>query len=544
MANDIEALGHLTQIINGLGPEQVPGEITPLLEHGSRSLIARIITGNQIEPVLGVLGSIEGALGQVGSPKDRTSLGEKAVGTVVDTLRGEHFQPDSPNSSLALVEQASRFAELIEDPREKAIQLRNISAETARVCAAEVGEAGASDMGWYSNIYLNKAAVSAQGIDDLGARSFTLSRIAETAAENASQLVGGISKSDDEHHMLTVTDLLEQPAWLYERALVAADTIKDPAERNDQKAELALSMAQSAAKTGEVAPELSGKLANMAMKEIADVLAAYRADGERVKLSPAEKCRGLVDLGSKLARIIDEDHNPSDQNKALRQQLAGQTINVFRAARVYSEELSRSHGLVKGRFAPNRYNLAGSSSNTATAAGRLVGTNFGVAKELFEIGFGFAVIQAKLGGRHSRDISSVLDTIGSYAKSQTNIESGFDLYSLAHHQLNQRLAGDKVSHIMEVNARRALLYLSEAPIREMALEKIDRGFIEFIVRVATTDSHVSWISDLHWLGRYIADPELKQTVDKAIENLRTREEAARRPRSETARIAQEIVGGR
>jgi poly(A) polymerase Pap1 len=117
------------------------------------------------------------------------------------------------------------------------------------------------------------------------------------------------------------------------------------------------------------------------------------------------------------------------------------------------------------------------------------------------------------------------------------VKSAFELFSLAYNLESSRLAEaeKETSRALVDNAGDALDHLSETTSEGIAIEDIDRDFVEFIRKVSGDHSRL-----IH-LRRHIKDPLLRESIYKEAHELAEREKKSQKPRTELAKLALEII---
>lgn len=520
-----EAVDHIVQEVDGLSSDQVVDEFSDFL---NRDTLTRIVAAEGVAQALKYTGAVERAIGKVDAPNDRTALGTEAFQSVGQILFDPKFKANSFGSALGLLEQNGRYAELIDNPKERATML-SYAADTAfHLSKSYEVEQETLSLGQHAITYLDRAAESALAIDNDPSSEVSSLRYTAEVSTRSSGLISNLSLSDGEQQQL-ITDLLAQPAPIYNKALAAASVIPERESRLEEQGLIAISMAKFATNVSGVSPELSEQLVNMAAAEIDDILAEFDTDRSGA-------AHNLVDIGEALSETIEKHYASPDQDDVLRQRLVGKMLDVFKAIGRYVEEASDPS------LEENEYQGDDFASNVTSAAEKLLSSDFAIAKELFSISFSLAVEQTKSGfGDEPYASNEVLRAIQDGAKEQTALRPAFELLSLGYQLERNRLPDGQASSIMQRNALRGLRDLPEEPVdQDVAVEEIDPQFAEFCILTALTDTNArnGWIKPLQVLGRHVEDPDLEQRIRGQLDTLEARQAERQRPKGKIAMIAE------
>jgi hypothetical protein len=543
MTTNVEAVELLTTKIDELPAEAVHEQLSPLIEYSGGSLVARIIAEadqSSIEPVFGLLGSVESAIGRISSPRIRSALGENAVEVIRRASSDTHFnQLKTGEEMITLLEHAERFAGFISDPKDRAWSWARIAGEAAEATSAHNTDDRIA-LTTLSDRLIEKAADAAGKITKPGKKAFTYNYVAKTAAKNLAEVSDRLTSIEGGEQLLA--DMAKRPAGFFHEASKAAQGLKDPKERVESQVSIAVAEARAAGIVNAANPELCRQLVDMVLTETGSLQFTVDEGRPGAKLSAVQKSSTLITLGTELAKVVDENHRPPGQNITQRQRLVRETARAFKAAGLYAQQAT---GLLGRKLFRLRGESLGSiSSYATTAASRLLQYDFPSAQETLAASYDLAMAEdVDQGQDYRQNAQYVVGKIGEFAQERRNVGEAFGLFALAHDKESANLPEGERSHALEVNARQWLGYLSDSlPDETMAFDKINRLFVEFVVQIATTDSHVSWASHLSKLGRYVSDPALKETISDHIKNMRDREYEAKAPKSELERLAQLAVG--
>lgn len=529
-----EAVTHISQEIGALPKDQVAPELSGFLNAG---YLSRIIAIEGVDSALQYTGAVEGAIGKVEEPEDRSTLGTEAAMSVANFLRTAKVfdRLGSFSEGVALVEQHIRFAELIESPAGRVTQLVS-AADGALHLASHYNLPGTTyPLGLHAADCIDKAVAAAETMnDDPVTQASSLHHTAKAAARSVlltANFVGDPSSEtvvESEHQELTAR-LVARPVPIFEKALTAASTIGDRPRRLQKQGNIANSMAQSAAIVREVDPELSEELLNMAVAEIDDILAEYGTD-------PTRGAYVLVKLGSDLSRMIDESYKSPDQSSE-QQRLIGKMVEVFKATDEYVQRATSPSG------ESDQYKGTDFSQAPLEAAERLLDVDFEHAKELYVVAYNLADARDRqipsLGKR-----ARVMNALQVQVQKQRTLKGAFELAALGYQSERSHLPVGEVSEDMRKIALYGLLYdrpAIEDDDERVALDKIDLSLVEFTLttagKVEGHDVSGSLLRRLTEFGRHLADPVLQERVTEQVETLRRRHEEARRPVGRIARIA-------
>jgi hypothetical protein len=546
-----EAIDQLTQYISGLEPERVASELEPVLQYGGRSLLVRTVKSSSFESSDEILGEVSEAIGKVTSQKEQDVLADRAVGSITDLLRGdeEHRERIRPAGIVVrLAAHGQNFANLINNPRDRAWQLMYLADAVSQQIPGRDNVKAQAELTTESISLLDSAAEAARHNDEDPA--YQLQHVAERAAgniANAREFTDKVSMDDPEFQPVYLR-LADQHMELYKEAIEAADSIEDPNERYKQKATIAASMAESNAVTTQGLFSTNARLLEMVRTQVAEVIEAYTVGSEVVDLTAAQKSRELVDLGLKLAAVIDEKYESADQDVIIQRNVGSFIKDLLHAACTNAQSIRKPRNPLKSRLQyEDKVRDAGYyAAGTAT---RLLDKDFDAALEVYAVAFDLEQVEEQLDpGRHNRH--DVIGMIDDNARKRGDVKQGFALLLLADRLERSRLPEGMISHQLQVNARVGLQYLAEAEAnvdKTTEIEKIEGGadFVKWMVRVATTDEHTSWRYKLNLiLMNHINDPALRRVVEGGLETIVERERQAREPKSEAARLAEQIAGPR
>lgn len=542
------AIKELTLKVDAFEPDRAAAELDAVFKYGGSTLLAGMVANGNIEPAIEFLGSVETAIAdKVPGQQDKASLGGKAIKMVVGALKHSNLEYDL-DAAKSLVEQAYGFAALIEDPRDRALTLRQLSDDTAEAAILRQEREETISLGWYADSGITKAAEAALEIEDPSEKSFAIIETAEQSAWNMQRLANELKDSDDKSALLNT--LRDHTQVLYEQAMGHSTTIKDPVPSYDHRARTAVSMAKSAVRLYNADGLLAERLAETSADILDATIVAYEDDGTLASHKELRKVKNLVDVGAALAKVIDDECRtlPDGSNIGIRQPLIDQTLGIFKAAASHVEKSQRPRLSSMGPQGGDRHGYLDGVTHTATtAAGRLLRMDFAAGKELLEIGFKLA--QARNDKKKiESDTDKVLREINALAATRwQSVQESFELYALAYNLEKSIMPenSDKSSHGLEANATDMLKYLAEVDPQKVSLDEIDRPFLEFAISQVSESDNGYWnAKHLRALASYVADPELKQALEERAEAQHAKETARQEPKTEAAQLAKFIASGR
>ncbi|MEK7600257.1 MAG: hypothetical protein AAB462_04455 [Patescibacteria group bacterium] len=530
---------NLTTFIDELGPDQVEREIGSILGSRSDVMLANMTAAHGIDSTVQVLESVKGALERTGIDFISASLGSKAVNAIAGSARSSVYGHDvSASTVIELSNQASRFAEMIGDPEDRARAYIDIAASLNKT--REKTASTASQV----FVIVNKAAESARKIENVGDRAYVIAQVAEESAKSVESL-GSIDPIKDVEIMQSATAV--RTIQLYEAATEAASNapIDLSESHKGPMLDVVLSIARSAAKVSEANPLLEKELIDLVVTKIKDIISSYNDEGvaKKDKILPARKATKLTSIGSYLAQTIDDDYKiAEDGDSSQRSRLVDSVLDVFEAA----HEEAKIVGSTKKSFfdtSKDKYNLRNAPSSLSMAAYRLVKFDLEAGERAYTIAFNMAAVKAKFTDyKPEDDKQGILNRISNQAKEQADLQSAFRLFALSHKLDKESLAGG-ISHHMGVNARQFMQYDYRGDL-DVKLDTIDHEFVEWVIKIGSTDKHTSWSRQLALLDQFVEDPKLKADISEGVAALRARDKESRRPKSEAERLVREVLHDR
>lgn len=544
MTTRARGLETLAEHIDNLGPAEVEAELSPIMQYGRETPLVRIIGQSEIGPVINVLGSIRNAIHRVDDPEVASMLGSSMIKGVINGIEERDYSPLSAATATSLAEQAEQTTELVHDPKSKAFELKDISSALTDSSKIFISDGDRFAIAGQARDLINDAASAAIEVEDISDQSYTLAEVANTSASNSAKLVD-VMRANSSIDQELINDLVDQPVDIYQQAVQATESISHPTERIQALEGIALSAARASAKTVGSSQKLSDRLAATSLRVLGEVIQAYTdKEGVCAKLSPAQKCKTLINLGAGLAKIIDEDFGVSGHDITVRAELERKTGMVFRSAQtINAKAMARRQNKL---FAMKKYDVAGTSSSTTTAAGRLLKTNPKLAKELLGIGYEFALAEDETNTDFTRRrggaVTDFNQTVRDIADGQ-QLETRFKVYSFYHSLKNGRPQNSDHSVATEYNARHFLTGIKFSSLPTKGLDLIDREFAEFVIEVASSGVNAGrFIQYLRLFDYNIKTPELKKSVAEKIKTMRAINDKANEPQSDTARKVQEVLG--
>lgn len=528
VGNGTEVIGQVAQEIDALKPDQVMDELAPFIEGG---YLESMVAAEGVGRTLTVMGSVGDAIGRAPNPEDRTTLARGAADRLADILLDQDFTPEPfEDSAEALVERAGAYAELIEDPGDKSAAMSKVAEGTMAFILSYSDADEVFQAATRASSFVEKAVEAAEGIEDAPSRQ------AQAFAKAAG------ARTEIDFQLLRSGNPVEgdEAVRIYERAIDATGAIEDAEDRYHHRDNIVRSIVSSTAKIHLVSgnSEAYQSLFDLSLAKIDEELAGYETGGEEAGLSPWEKAINCIRLGGKLSGAIEEDFFQGGALDEARQALVSRMVNVYGAALKYRREANATFEEYDHN---DRINFTDSALD---AAEKLLDSDFDTAKEL--MGLGFDLSLAHKDPEHASEYSKrAIDKIRGYAEQQTSVRRAFEIFSMLYQkQRGTQAPGELPSHDDELTYTvfRNLWHLAGAPPEDVALEEIDRDFIEFTLRHAVADAVEpvyprNSIDHIRKLGEYVADPELKRTILSQYEGLRARDEAAKRPATRIARIA-------
>jgi hypothetical protein len=544
MPSNAEAVEQLTQHIRDLEPSQVASELTPILSH--RGLLTRTVQLSSLEDSDEILSAVWGAIDRV--PLDK--LAEGAADAVLNALRDEEGKPRTATAGVALrlAAHGERLISLISYPWDRAWKYTYLSEQMAKQIPGRENIKAQIELARSATSLIDSAAETTSKNPDPEKRSYQFRHEAEYAAQNvanARELTDKMSMNDPETQPLYMR-LANQHMDLYNLAIASADAIEEPHNRYKQKIDIAVSMAEANALTSHGLFSTNARLLEMVRNQVTEVVQAYDTDSKLVDITLAQRCRELVEFGRNLAEVVNEDYESAEQDLVIQRNLIRMIEIIFGTARADALSIRQPRNPLKSRLEYKDIVHEGGYF-AGLAAGSLIDRDLVAAKHIYAVAFDLEQVEDRLDpNRHNRH-NSVIQMIYSKAEKQKDVMTGFALLVLADELERSRLPENTASHDLEVNARVALRYLAEARVDEATgIEEIEGGaeFVEWIVRAATRDNHVLRRGNLYELTRHVNDPGLKQLISDGVDRIWKREQDARAPKSETARLAEQITGSR
>lgn len=516
-----EVIDEVVQEIYELSPDELVPELRSFLQ--GHYLSKMVATHGAIQASKAML-AVELTIPKADTPDERTALGTFAVGAIGGILHHADYTADTFEAALVLVTQKGRYANLIEDADEKSTQLGYVAQTAYRISENYTTERDTLSFWQLYNTYLDEAVAAALAIDDAELRAARLTHLATTATGNMH--LGLSLSADSEQKDAIINNMVDQPVAIYEKALSAAAGISDRDKRVSAQAWNVISMVQKAGYENEINPGQSRRLVNMAVVEIGNILAEYSADSEGAAYN-------LVQLAGKLSETIFSKYDALVHNPDLRQQLVDQVMCLFSDAGDYildDGQVSRDRRLYRETDFSHRYTWV---------AKCLADSDFESARELFSLGFEIAALHDNA---HKKESHRVLLDIDELAGKQTTIRETFELKSLAFRLERDHTTGDEISDTLSQNVIYDFSTFDEFPHEEIALEDIDREFVEFIIddpRAVKKEVCMSRIRCLDAMDRYVQDPELKRRIEDQITILQDYFEAMRYPTGRLGALAKE-----
>ncbi len=440
------------------------------------------------------------------------------------------------------------------DPKEKARTISSIAEGCSRYPVDYSSVDEPYKLARQVHDYIGDAAEAAQQAEHPATRSSALVEVAEVSAKSTEQLAKNIAtngyKGDLEVYDRLFKELEQQPLSIYGQALTAAGEAGKPAQRIREHSRIVVSMARSAANITYGEAFISEELVNMAVSEIVEtVKGCESSDGQYAKMSAAQKANSLLQLGSEMGAAIERQYGKTHQlaTSPLRRDLIRQTAQTFLKARDYGQKISPAAKVLSSAgIARNQYELdRGASYSTLTFANRIIEADFGLAKRVLAAGFDLATLHDAAAGDTFRRDEALIVINNNADSNQRTVEEAFELFSLSH-TLSGRFRGKSKRHGAEMqrkSADNALRLLARSRSYEVTkLEKIDSEFVNFMIKSATEEGSEIRSGQLHALSAYVDDPQVIHAIYSGVEVLSLREQAAKEPQNDTARIVHDVIG--
>jgi hypothetical protein len=542
----------IAERIDALNAQGIETELMPLLGGERDGLVQNVIHGGAVEPARVVFGALEGAMERV-EGMTQTILGEKVVTATVSKLGRGECQVDSVDTALTFFGMARSIADRIEDPKEKTRTIRDIATGVMRYTADYSSIEEPTKLADQAQIYFGEAAESAATIASPRLRATELARVAEASAGAIERLAEGVAKAKyqaDEGQQGDAQKLfdrfVQQPRRIYRDALASASEVEKPADRLSKRADVVVSMAGSAADIVHASAYISEELTYVAGDEIVSILSAYKNSGEYASLPPAQKSTNLIRFGSELGAVIERQYGDTPQliDTHQRSSLIYQTANVFKAARDYAQEIPLAGKILsQSGIARGRYTIPSDASySTLVFAGRVIDADYEIGKEMLVAAFDLARVN-DFGTHDSYSRGEVLSVIGQNAAHKgSSVEEAFELFSLGH-----TLAGigfpnsQHRTDARQDNAYNAFYYLARTYRQDVALERVDREYVRYMLRFATRADSTTQSAHLRALGRFVEDEGLQRAISAGAEMLSSQEAAAAEPQNDTDRIVRDTL---
>ncbi len=549
MPTGVEAAEQLSQYISEVRPELVNHELEPLLQYGGRSLLARTVRATGLGPSDEILTEITGAIDRMTNPHDQGILADKAVDTIKSIVRGEDSRglPLTAGMVSRLTAHGEHLASRIQDPRSKAWSLMYLADAVSQQIPGRENVRAQAELAYDAVSLIDIATEAARQSDEDPA--YTLQHLAWHASQtvaHAREFTDRVSMDDPEFQS-TWLRLGRQNQDIYREAIQATDEIEDPDERYKQKAATAISIIDAIAITGPGLFSTNARLMEMVRTQVSEVIEGYETD-ETIGLTATQKCRQMVDFGFELAKVMGEKYDSAEQVPIIQHNLGSFVTDLFDAALKQAQTVRQSRNPLKSRLSYEEQ-VRDAGYYAANAAWYLVNNHFETALDVYAKAFKLERIEEKLDpDRHRRSNNDVIESIGKAAKERQDVEQGFTLLILADRLERTRLPKGRSSFRLEVNARVGLQYASDTKEDEdFAIENMQGGpeFVKWMVQVATSDSHTSWGYNLNALAyAHIKDPAFRKIVESELDVLIERKRQAEAPKSEAARLAEQITGPR
>ncbi|MEJ0073379.1 MAG: hypothetical protein WDN27_04865 [Candidatus Saccharibacteria bacterium] len=560
--------------IDGLDPNQTAGELASLVEGRCDSALQEVIAVGDAGSSAQVLDSVGMAIERIDDPASRSELGKKVSEVIIDGLRAQddHDVYDALyDEARVLSDRVTGFIEQIEDPKDRAFQFLYASGQMAGRIPNHQQDGPVADrkevltVAISANDLMSKARENALLIADPSSRIHALAALAEGAAENfahARAFIPTLEGYRDDRRIRRA--LVNFPETMYgdARQVVLTESGK-PEDQASARGTIAVSMVRSAGIVNDMswgtAP--AGRLTVKAVEHLDVARDGYRDS----RLALSEKVIALSKLGASVSTAVaenyqEEDVHPNDTSESNGQKLIEATARIFSDAREHAQAITaRRKGGIRALIssAPDEHLSNVSSHYAAVAAVRFLETNPDEAKGLFRDAFAIGEVEDALRGSRSDSADAVTALIREQAKKQDDLKRGFGLFSLANQLEEGRLAAasgvtsdadgslwveGRTSHQLQVNARNALDFLALVrPEEEVAIEEIDRGLVERMIRAATVDTHYATVPYLGTIGRHVKDPSLRLAIEEQAEALRAKAESDSLPKTETENIARQLV---
>ncbi|MEK7594803.1 MAG: hypothetical protein AAB436_04150 [Patescibacteria group bacterium] len=523
MTSQVPEFETLTQHIIGLQPEELNGELRPMLDYEERGAMARLVRVGDVPPVLEMLDVIEGSVAGLEDERSREILLDGMVRAVGFGIRAR----DDAMGIAELTERASHLADGIESSGAKANALTWMAQS---IVETETGQQEVSLMAQGSSYLEQSAAALFESAASKKSRHFfgfdTIARVAEVSATNATYL--GLAEQPNSAN---------QPLMIYEKAFELANSIPATYDRLDRKEMLAVSVTEAILDVAAIDTntELEEALVHMMQVQVDEIIATYEDFGGESRPDPIRKAYSLAEFGANLVETIGQKSS-EDVASYSQKQLIEQAVKVFEAANTYTAKVG---ALVKSPASPVKGAGLMGPFYATKSADQLIKVDLEAGLRLFEIAYDMAI------AANNALEFELIRSIHGHAFIQPTAEEAFRIYLFAQGLEEKHATGtDDVADSSSVHQFIHYLDRSNLDIPEDTnFDKIDRPFAEKAVAMSARYSTERSNRGFQRLQDHVGDPKLKQVIEDSLEALadKRRKIEQRRPASKALALAQELL---
>jgi hypothetical protein len=547
MATAEQNFDALTLHIDSLDPDSMKTELGSILgaSDGRGALSGAIVRhnmdpANPNDPMIDLLETIRSKLGQDADPSLRSALGKQAVKSIASALFSNAFKPGSLEYVAALADEAEKLTEFIDDPEDRSDSLFGIASVASGVNLDRTDNAGSLFAVALSSEYLDKAAKAGKDIEEPVLRSYNLHRLAEHSIHNlwAAAIVSERNQRGEE----LPAYVREQPARLYREAFAATDAIEDPSELYFTETDIsgtAISLINAicATQVKDAAPDVYEELVTIALSRI-DRIIADSKDGRLASLDVEQQAYLLSDFGKELVLVLGQKYYGTENEFSEEELIAGLEERAFTLFRTALEKMQTAGEVESdGHFSDQKINVL-------KAARVWVDRDIPKTKELIDIAFGLAEVQA---ANHDTDrdpdpMQKVVSEVRELARQLGDkAQDTFKLYRHTHALLDEREASEQTELLKTQNARNWIRGLRGGDVQRMhgmgSLDETGRSFVMHAVGKGS-----NYTQDVILAGEiFRGDAEIVQAVDARVEKNRAEAAKNKEPKSQTERLARELI---